>query len=206
MTNLLEAIKNRRSIRKYTQQPVPLDVVSEIIQTATYAPSAHNAQPWRFILLTEESEKRAFAQAMARAWLHDLKKDGASPENRASMARASEERFASPPVLIVVCLTIQKMMQFPDQKRQQCEHDLAVQSLGAVIQNLLLAAHDKKLGSCWYCSPIFCKKDVRQALGIPENVEPQALITLGYPNETVAAPQRDELCEVAYKQKWGNPI
>ena len=58
-----------------------------------------------------------------------------------------------------------------------------MQSLGAAMQNLLLAAHAKGLGACWFCAPGFCKETVRAVLKIPDEVEPQALIAMGYPAE-----------------------
>jgi nitroreductase len=79
---------------------------------------------------------------------------------------------------------------FPDQKRQMCEHDLAMQSLGAAMQNLLLAAHTEGLGACWFCAPGFCKETVRKVLKIPDAVEPEAFVILGYPAETPSVPTK----------------
>ena len=62
---------------------------------------------------------------------------------------------------------------------KKSERDLAVQSLGAAIQNMLLVARANGLGTCWFCPPIFCKKTIRRISKIPEDVETQALITLG---------------------------
>lgn len=206
MDPLIDTIRNRRSIRKYIQQPIAPEIIKELLDLATWAPSAHNAQPWRFIIITDDIQKNAFAQAMARAWFEDLKKDGVSREAQTVMVKTSVDRFVSAPVLIMACLTMEDMLHFPDIERQQCEHDLAVQSLSAAIQNLLLVAHAKGIGSCWYCSPIFCKPIIREILKIPLNVEPQALITLGYPAETRNAPLRVPVQRIAYLGKWGNSL
>ena len=203
---MTDAIKNRRSIRKYLQRPVPQEVLWEILEAATSAPSAHNAQPWRFIILTDKPAKRTLAEAMATAWQQDLKKDGTPKETRTASAQASIEQFANAPVLVVACLTLKDMTQYPDAKRQRIEHDLAVQSLSAAIQNILLTAHAKQLGACWYCAPIFCKDVVRKALQIPEYVEPQAIITVGYPAETPNAPPRRTIQSIAYLNKWGKKL
>lgn len=206
MSHVIEVIRQRRSIRKYLQQPIPHEVLREIIEAARWAPSAHNAQPSRFIVLTDPSAKRSLAGAMAQAWMVDLQKDGKSQTARAACADASVERFVNAPVLVVACLTMKDMVQFPDEERQLCEHDLAVQSLSAAIQNLLLTAHAKQLGSCWYCAPIFCKSTIRQALRLPEDVEPQALITIGYPNDAPKAPPRRSLRSIAYLNVWGGEL
>ena len=73
--------------------------------------------------------------------------------------------------------------EVPDVERQETERDLAVESLGAGLQNLLLAAHAKGLGACWFCAPAFCKETVRKVLKIPGELSPQRLIALGYPAE-----------------------
>ena len=206
MDRLIDTIRNRRSIRKYTQDPIAPEIIKELLDLAVWAPSAHNAQPWRFIIITDPVQKQVFAQAMAQVWFADLKKDGVPPGAQTVMAKISVDRFVSAPVLIIACLTMEDMLRFPDIERQRCERDLAVQSLSAAIQNLLLAAHAKGLGSCWYCSPIFCKPIVQEILKIPLNVEPQALITLGYPAETGNTPLRVPVQRIAYLGKWGSAL
>ncbi len=206
MSHLSDAIRERRSTRKYLQQPVPHKVLREILEAARWAPSAHNAQPSRFIVLADPLAKRSLAVAMAQAWLADLKKDGDSPASRRASADASVERFANAPVLVVACLTMNGVKQFPNEERQRCEHDLAVQSLSAAIQNLLLTVHAKQLGSCWYCAPIFCKSAVRKALKIPDDVEPQAIITIGYPAEKPNPPPRRPLKETVFLNEWGKAL
>ena len=108
------------------------------------------------------------------------------------------ERFAKAPVLILACITgIEGLPSYSDMRRQACLHDLAVQSLGAAIENLLLAAHAKGLGACWYSAPCFCKETVRQTLEIPDEVEPQAFVVMGYPAENPAVPSKKPLAAFA---------
>jgi len=201
MTNLNQAIKQRRSIRKYTPQPVPQKTVLEVIGAAGWAPSAHNSQPWRFIVLQDPKVKRKLAERMAEAWAADLKKDGATAEEEKRVER--REKFASAPALILACLTMEGLRKFPDAERQRCERDLAVESLGAGLQNLLLAAHAAGLGACWFCAPAFCKELVREMLKIPQEVEPLALIVMGYSAEEPAAPSRKALKDFCHIDEWG---
>jgi coenzyme F420-0:L-glutamate ligase/coenzyme F420-1:gamma-L-glutamate ligase len=174
------------------------------LEAAGWAPSAHNAQPWRFLVLTDESVKQALAEAMADAWTADMAKDGVTIETQ--KRKASIERFTHAPALIVACLTMEDMKVYPDEKRQRSERDLAMQSLGAAIQNMLLTAHTEGLGACWFSAPSFCKETVRKALKIPEMVEPQALIALGYAAEKPQAPQRKPLENYAYRDSWGKTL
>jgi coenzyme F420-0:L-glutamate ligase/coenzyme F420-1:gamma-L-glutamate ligase len=206
MSELLDLIKQRRSIRKYQPRPVSLEAIQGLLEAAQFAPSAHNAQPWRFIVLLSDSAKQKLTQAMIEAWLKDLKRDGAPAQQRSALTKTYTERFTQAPAVIIACLTLQNMMQYPDEQRQKNERDMAVQSLAAAIQNLLLAAHAQGLATCWYCAPLFCKNVVRETLQIPADVEPQALITVGYPDETRQAPKRNSLSGCAYLDSWDSPL
>ena len=203
MSTITDLIKQRRSIRKYSPRKVERDILQEILEAAQWAPSAHNAQPWRFLILINETLKRNLAEAMANNWKADLTKDEVSVEVRRSIIAASVERFTYAPVLIVACLAMKDMVRYEDEVRQKCERDLAVQSLGAAIQNMLLTTHANNLGACWFCAPIFCKETVRKVLKIPDGVEPQALITLGYPAEKPRCPPRKRSEQYSYLSYWG---
>jgi coenzyme F420-0:L-glutamate ligase / coenzyme F420-1:gamma-L-glutamate ligase len=204
MQDLFSIIKDRRSIRKYQIKPVPQALIEEVLVAAGWAPSAHNAQPWRFVVLTEDSAKKKLAEAMAEAWAADIAKDGMKIEEEVRKDRV--ERFACAPVVILACSTLEGMNNQPDVERQMVERDLAMQSLGAAIQNLLLAVHTEGLGACWFCAPCFCKETVRAVLKIPDNVEPQALIAIGFPNEKPSAPPRKVLGDYYFSNTWDKKL
>ncbi len=206
MSNLIDTIIQRRSVRKFQDRSVPTETLRAILEAAAYAPSAHNAQPWRFIVIAEREQKINLAKKMAQVWLDKLEKDNVPKNNRLATVNRSIDRFTAAPVLVVACLTLEDMDTYPDVERQQAERDLAVQSLAAATQTLLLAAHANGLGACWYCAPIFCKTAVRKALKIPSDVEPQALITIGYPDETPKVPQRNPLETFVFKCNWGSSL
>ena len=204
MPDLLDAIKTRRSIRKYLPKPVQKEVVLRVLEAAGWAPSAHNSQPWRFIVLEDASVKRRLADAMADAWAKDLQKDGLTVQVEKRAERV--ERFANAPVVILACFTMDGLRKFPDAERQMYERDLAVQSFGAALQNLLLAAHAKGLGACWFCAPAFCKETVRKVLKIPDAVEPQAFVAMGYPAEKPQVPIKKLLEGYCFVDMWGRTL
>jgi len=203
---VVDLIKERRSIRNYSPRKVAFTLVREVLEAARWAPSAHNAQPWRFVVLTDSGLKKDLAKGMASAWVADMKKDGTSAKVRKNRAKASIEQFTRAPVLIVACLTMNNMAKYADERRQRCERDLAVQSLGAALQNILLVAHTKGLGARWFCAPAFCKETVRKILKVPVDVESQALIALGYPAEKPKGPSRKPLERYAYFDAWGKKL
>jgi len=204
--NLLNIIKNRRSVKEYSSREVSKEVLFRILEAGRWAPSAHNAQPWRFIILKDSANKQKLAENMARRWNEDLSKNGVPKEHRESLIRASVELFGNAPVVIVACLTMEGMDEYPDDQRKKTEYVMAVQSVAAAIENILLAAHGEGLGSCWFCAPLFCQDIVRKTLKIPKQVDPQALITLGYPANKPNPPPRKPLEDIVHQDFWGHPI
>ncbi|UCE15710.1 MAG: nitroreductase family protein [Candidatus Bathyarchaeota archaeon] len=204
--SILGLFRNRRSVKDYSSSEVSNKVLFEILEATRWAPSAHNAQPWRFVVIRDPDLKRELAKAMASRWDKDMSKNGVPLENRQSFVKISVKRFTNAPVLIVACLTMEDMDEYLDKRRQKIEYILAVQSVAAAIENLLLAAHAEGLGSCWFCAPLFCQDVVRQVLKVPHNVEPQALITLGHSDELLEPLPRKALQEIVYQDRWGDVV
>ncbi len=93
----------------------------------------------------------------------------------------SQERIVGAPVAIVCSLEGDGLVSYPDQRRTTLEWEMAVQSVGAVLQTLFLLAHERGIGSCWMAAPMYCPDIVRQTLSLPDSYAPQALALLGYP-------------------------
>jgi len=176
-----DLMAQRRSIRRYRPDPVPAALVDELLQAAINAPSAHNRQPWRFVVLEERDDKARLAEAMGRRLREDRLRDGDDPAAVAADATRSFERITGAPVVIVVATTLQDMDVYRDTVRHDAEYLMAVQSTAMAVQNLLLAAHAAGLGACWMCAPLFCPDAVVAALALPADWRPQALVTVGYP-------------------------
>jgi F420 biosynthesis protein FbiB-like protein len=172
---------NRRSLRRYRAEPVPRAVILDLLNSAVWAPSAHNRQPWRFAVTDSAARKHALASAMGDRLRRDLTADGAPPDVIEADAARSYERITGAPVVIALCLTMADMDAYPDARRAQHEWTMAVQSTAMAGQNLLLAAHAHGLGACWMCAPLFCPDVVRNTLELPDSWQPQGLVTLGYP-------------------------
>lgn len=154
-----------------------------LLEAATWAPSAHNRQPWRFAVLSTGEAKRRLADAMAARLAADLRADGVPEDAIAADTGRSRRRLTGAGALIVVCMTMADMDTYPDARRRSFEHTMAVQGVAMAAQNLLLAAHAEGLGAVWMCAPLFCQDTVRAALDLPPDFEPQGVIALGYPAE-----------------------
>ncbi len=180
---LYRIIQERRSIRRFDGISIPPEIMQRVLETATQAPSAHNRQPWRFVILTTLEDKQSLANALGVRLREDRLIDGDDPNQIERDVAQSIERISSAPVVVIVCLSMEDMDVYPDDGRKAAEHNMAVQSISMAAQNLLLAAHTEGLGACWLCAPLFAKDLVREKLSLPEGWEPQGLIILGYPAE-----------------------
>jgi F420 biosynthesis protein FbiB-like protein len=193
---LIAAIRSRRSLRRYADEPVRRETIERVLTAAAWAPSAHNRQPWRFVIMTEPAAQEHLARAMGERLRSDRLADGDAPEAVAADTNRSAARITGAPVVILACLTMRDMHHYPDSRRKKAEYSMAMQSVAMAIQNLLLAAHAEGLGACWLCAPLFCPDTVRAALELPDDWEAQALITLGYPASAGKPATRRALADV----------
>jgi coenzyme F420-0:L-glutamate ligase / coenzyme F420-1:gamma-L-glutamate ligase len=188
--DLHEFLRTRRSVRRFKPNPVPDAVLQRILVTATYAPSAHHRQPWRFAILTSMQARARLAEAMAVELRRDFGGENLSLEDIDSRVEKSRQRITTSPIALLLCVDISEMDMFPDSQRRDAERSMAIQSAAAAGLQLLLAAHAEGLGGVWACWPLFTPEMIEKTLDLPEAWEPQALIFLGYPATIPEARER----------------
>jgi len=196
---LVQAILSRRSVRRFTGSEVPNEVIDRVLVSATWAPSAHNAQPWRFVIIQKSETRSKLVEEMTKLFRRDLVVDGLSVKKARGTVPRAKERILSSPVLLLVCLTMKDMRRYKDERRREAEYLMAVQSVSAAIQNLLLVANLEGLGTCWMCAPLFCRETVRTIMNLPEEFDPQAFIAMGYPDEQPVPPKRKRIEQVVMR-------
>jgi F420 biosynthesis protein FbiB-like protein len=189
-------LKDRRSVRRYTDRAISREQLDVLIDAATLAPSAHNRQPWRFVAIPSRQHRIALANSMADRLRADRAHDGDAPAAIEADAARSIDRITSAPLVIVACLTMTDMDTYPDEHRSAAEKTMAIQGTAMAIQNLLLAATTEGLGSSLMCAPLFCPDTVRTVLQLPSDWEPQTLITLGYPRASAKPRERRPIQDV----------
>jgi len=203
MLNITQLVKSRRSIRKFKSTRVSRDVIRAIMGLARWTPSAHNAQPWRLIVIDNKEVKRKLAIEMGKTWLSDMLKDGVPRDKAERMVTLeSWKRITKSPIVVIACLTMGDMHKYPDPRRRKAEYLMGVQSVAAYIQTLLLLAHYHGLGACWICAPLFCQDTVKKALRLPKEFEPQAMIIMGYADEKPGPPPRKPLNGICAFNSW----
>jgi coenzyme F420-0:L-glutamate ligase/coenzyme F420-1:gamma-L-glutamate ligase len=189
-------LRSRRSIRHFKPDPIPSDILQRVIETATYAPSSHNLQPWRFAVLTHAEAKSRLAEAITARLRQDMTAEGVPEADIQARIKRSIHRAHEAPVVVVLCRDTIKVNPQPDALRQQAEAMMGTQSVALAGLQLLLAAHAEGLGGTWICWPLFAPDETRYILGLPAEWEPQGMIFLGYPNEAPETPERRPLQKV----------
>ena len=177
---LLDALRGRRSVRRYLDREVPWHSIEKVVEAACWAPSPHGTQPWRFAVVTKRETKERLADAMGGEWRRNLEMDGQDSATVEKRLEGSRGRLIDAPALLLLCLYPGDLDAYPDPERQHNETTMAVQSLGAAAQNALLAAYEQGLDAGWMCAPLFCPENVTAALGLDPGLVPHALLTLGY--------------------------
>ncbi len=176
--DLYEGLLTRRSIRKYTDKKIPHEVLEEIIKAAQYAPSAHNKQPWEFLVI-EDKEILSSLRNVQR-WTSFAK--GAS-------------------CAVIVCGNLEQAF---NRDKDGEKWDYADIDCALASENLMLAAHAKGIGTC-FCgaSPMpLVINGLCSHLHIPENMRPVGIIIMGYPDETPAQPENRWHPEKIHWEKW----
>jgi len=183
-------LRTRRSIRRFAPDPVPAFVMDRILTTATFAPSAHNLQPWRFVHVESSDAKQRLGKALTEKMRTDMEAENADPAQIQKRTEISLRRIAEAPVIILLCRdkTIIR-------KEDVEEHHMAVQSVALAGLQLMLAAHADGLGTNWICWPLYAQPETQDALDLPESWLPEAMFFLGYPDETPKASLRKPVQE-----------
>ncbi len=171
-------LRSRRSIRKFNGQRIPNEILREILETATFAPSAHGLRPWRFALVESESAKSALGKALTDRMQNDMQAENAPEDNIRNRVERSLRRIAEAPHIILLCRDTSAV------RIQSPEEDLmGIQSVAMAGLQLMLAAHARGLGSNWICWPLYAQEDTTRSLNLPATWQPQGMIFLGYPAE-----------------------
>ena len=172
--------RGRRSVRAFEERAVPREALEEMLEAARWAPSPHGRQPWRFAVLTRPEAKQRLAATMGDDWRAILAQDSEPEATIDLRLTKSRQRILEAPALILACLYLDDLDTYPDPDRQRAEEVMAIQSLGAVIQNMLLAAYAIGLDTGWMCAPLFSPDAARAALDLDPRLIPHALIPVGY--------------------------
>ena len=172
--DVLEAIKERRSIRAYTNEKVSEKDVERLIEAARWAPSAGNIQPWEFVIVKDMEMKQKLSDAALKQTL-----------------------IEKAPVVIVVCADVNRSSRGYGSRGKQL---YSIQDTAAATENILLAAQELGLATCWVGT--FREKEVAKAVKAPKNMRPVAIVPVGYPAVRPVAPQKRSVNEIVHYETF----
>jgi nitroreductase len=196
---LFEAMYSQRAIREFKPDPVPDELVRRLIEAATKAPSGSNRQDWRFLVIRDYETKRKIGEYynQARSSRYGA---GAPASNVPARRRAASDYMAEHlhdvPVLILACI----------QHNGGPTNMSRGGSIYPAVQNILLAARGLGLGSVITSLHKRYENEIKELLGIPEDVETAALLPIGFPAEGAryGPTRRAPVEEVTFYDRWGN--
>ncbi len=175
-------LEARRSIRAFAPDPVDRATLDALVEAACIAPAPHHSRPWRFVVVDTPAAKGDLAFAMGERWRDDLRDDGVTDDRIDELVAASYRKIVEAPAIVVGCLTWDGLDRYADEHRQRAEWGMALLSLGCALENLMLAAADDGLASCWVAAPIFCPEVARDALALDAEWLPHAMLLIGHPD------------------------
>jgi nitroreductase len=185
--DLMQAIRERRSIRSYRADPVSEEALEAALDAARWAPSWSNTQCWRFVVVRDPATKAKLADA--------LKLLAHGRENPAAPA------VRSAPVVIVACAELGKSGHYKGEAMTD-KGDWFMFDVALAMQNLALAAHAQGLGTVHV--GLFEAKKVASILGVPQGIEVVEILPLGYPDEAPADTPRKGLAEIVFRESYGS--
>ncbi len=171
----IECIRTRRSVRKFRPTKIPEIVLCRILEAACWAPSSGNLQNWRFIIVEDEERKKIITRAAY-----------------------GQDWMVPAPVLVIVCSETGVVSAAYGERGKEL---YAVQNVAAAIQNILLAANNFGVASCWIAA--FSEPLIRKECRIPDFIDIHAILALGYPEKIPRAPPRIDVADVLYFEHWG---
>ncbi len=173
----------RRSVRRFSSEPVSAALIESAVDEALTAPAPHHSQPVRFVWL--DSRRTELLEAMERVWRADLTADGRPGDEIDRRVARGRILYDSPEVLIPFLVATESTgaHTYPDAVRNAAEHSMFTVAAGAAVQALLVALAVRGLGSCWIGSTIFAPGAVREVLDLPADWEPLGAVAIGHPGE-----------------------
>ncbi len=190
----MDAIENRRSIRKYKSIPIPKNDIENIIFAGMQAPSAKNRQPWRFVIV-EGNAKSDMINAIKQGFENEIVEPKLPDSGKyLSSARHTVSVMEQAPVTIFIINPLNKMSDFPNNWEARFYETANIQSVGACIQNMILAAFDMGYGSLWNCDIFFAYDSVAKWLNTDEQIV--AAVSFGIPDEKPSTRPRNNMDDI----------
>jgi nitroreductase/putative intracellular protease/amidase len=193
---ILKAIKERRSARRFQEKDVEDEKIQLMLKAATWAPSANNDQPWKFVVVKSKETKEKVLNAFLDR-MEDYFEGHGIPLERIKPFWSGI--FAAPVHIFAFCDTSVVEME---EEHKEAQMLWSTQGVSAACQNILLAAHALGLGSVWTGASLVVEDEIKRMLEVPKGVRLMTVIAVGYPADQPLPPVRRRLSEVTFFEHW----
>jgi coenzyme F420-0:L-glutamate ligase/coenzyme F420-1:gamma-L-glutamate ligase len=198
--NFETILKSRRSYKSdFNNKEISIKMIEDCIDMARWAPSAHNGQFWRYIIIEKGKIRESLIKKMNSKLKEDLMSEGKSDAYVFKKINKTRNQFLNSPYLILLCMESHDLKTNLDSARDFNEYIMGVQSISASATYLLLAFENIGVSACWYCAPLFAKQIIKDVLKLPSSFVPMAFFTVGYSTKPTQKPYRKELKEIIFK-------
>ena len=205
MPDLFDIIHTTRAMRRLKPDPVPDDLIRQILDSAICAPSGGNTQKWRFLVVKDRKikeqvqvwYKKAFEEVIGPRYLTSTPPPGVTREaytRQHSAVQYLTDHFHEAPVWIVACVD----------EGPAASTRWSGASIYPAVQNMLLTARALGLGATLTTRHLLFEKETEAALGLPPGVHSYAILPIGYPMGKFGPVGRAPLSDVVYEDRWGN--
>ncbi len=197
--SLLDGIDSLRSVRKFKPDPIPEDKLRIILKSASKAASGSNTQPWEFVVVRDPNLKARLKEPMLRTWLERLAGGSGMPQRMRDVYDDATEMIRNTenvPVIVYCCVDLNRVGK---------SEEVRYASIYPAVQNLMLAAHALGLATCLTVhgsTPTRGEPEVKEILGIPEQVKVACLVYLGYPAVRLGHPNREPIERFTHYDHW----
>ncbi|MBQ3101771.1 nitroreductase family protein [bacterium] len=193
--NFFDVIKNRKTVRKFADYIPTDDEIKEIIDSARLAPSAVNAQNWKFIAILNSDIKQKMADAVLEKYDEIASKlETQEEKDGVNRFRGHSTFFTHAPLLIAIIET--KYPAFLDNILENADYsaeeialmrpDSQLLSMGGAVENMALTAHALGLGSCWMVAPVIAESAFKKILNLADDDKVVSLLTIGKPADVTS--------------------
>jgi nitroreductase len=198
MPDFFDVVLSQRACRDFATSEVPDDLLGQVLDAATFAPSAENSQPWEFVVVKDEQARTRIAELTRQVWeggARDYEEKHLDARILADVDKGTSEGFARAPVVVVVCGNAEHAFE-----------STLPSSVYPATQNLLLAATALGLGSALTTLATAMAEELSATLQLPQPVKPMAIVFLGWPAKKLGPPKRISFTQKTHRDRHGQPF
>lgn len=198
---LKHVIENRTSVRTFKNEDIPIKDLKEMVRLASLAPSSNNYQPWKFIIIRNKEVLQKLARKVSARIAELPENQSKASKNVKSQVEWFATFFQDAPALVALAMekyetVLEKGVTVSHEEINRMRNYPDIQSAGACVQNMLLAAVDMGYGACWLSAPMIAKQEIENIINVKEPYHLIAFVAIGKPDRPVVPKDKKHVDEM----------